>query len=128
MLFENSFQSILDASWKFIQTNAQYYKKIFMTPFYGWGSTISRLQSHYEETVYHSVLRSTLYSTDQPWKDERLRWPWSHLVVLNPGSLDWGSSALTTRLLILQNSTVLKNAIRKSYWIILHAIRGFNST
>ena len=26
--------------------------KNFMAPFYGWGSTISRLQSHYEETVY----------------------------------------------------------------------------
>ena len=23
-----------------------------MVPFYGWGSTVSRLQSHYEETVY----------------------------------------------------------------------------
>ena len=23
-----------------------------MTPFYGWGSTASRLQSHFEETVY----------------------------------------------------------------------------
>ena len=22
-----------------------------MAPFYGWGSTVSRLQSHYEETV-----------------------------------------------------------------------------
>ena len=24
----------------------------FIVPFYGWGSTVSRLQSHYEETVY----------------------------------------------------------------------------
>ena len=24
----------------------------FMTPFYGWGSTASRLQSDYEEEVY----------------------------------------------------------------------------
>ena len=23
-----------------------------MAPFYGWGSTVSRLQSHYKETVY----------------------------------------------------------------------------
>ena len=28
------------------------FKKYFMTPFYGWGSTVSRLQSCYEETVY----------------------------------------------------------------------------
>ena len=27
-------------------------KKKFMTPFYGWGSTVSRLQSHYKETDY----------------------------------------------------------------------------
>ena len=27
-------------------------KKTFMAPFYGWGSTDSRLQSHYEKTVY----------------------------------------------------------------------------
>ena len=26
-------------------------KKNFMAPFHGWGSTVSRLQSHYEETV-----------------------------------------------------------------------------
>ena len=29
-----------------------FFKKIFMTNFYGWGSTASRLQSHYKETVY----------------------------------------------------------------------------
>ena len=27
-------------------------KKNFMAPFYGWGSTASRLQSHFEEAVY----------------------------------------------------------------------------
>ena len=30
----------------------------FMLPFYGWGSTASRLQSHYEETVYFLPLSS----------------------------------------------------------------------
>ena len=29
-----------------------------MTPFYGWGSTASRLQSHYEEAVYFLPLSS----------------------------------------------------------------------
>ena len=24
----------------------------FMAPFYGWGSTVSRLPNHYEETVF----------------------------------------------------------------------------
>ena len=29
-----------------------YFQKNFMASFYGWGSTISKLQSHYKETVY----------------------------------------------------------------------------
>ena len=28
-------------------------------------------------TFYHSVPRSSWYSTDWPWKDKRLSWPWS---------------------------------------------------
>ena len=28
------------------------FKIYFMAPFYGWGSTASRLQSHFEEAVY----------------------------------------------------------------------------
>ena len=35
-----------------IQVQKQKKQKNFMTPFYGWGSTAARLQSHYEETVY----------------------------------------------------------------------------
>ena len=57
-----------------------------MAPFYGWGSTASRL-----EPLRGGCL---LY---QPRKDERLSRPWSHPVVLNMGPLDWESSALTTR-------------------------------
>ena len=44
---------------------------IFIVPFCGWGATASRLY------------RNSWYSLDQSWKDERLRWPWSHPVVLN---------------------------------------------
>ena len=33
-------------------------KKNFMAPFYRWGSTASRLQSHYEEEIYFSSLNS----------------------------------------------------------------------
>ena len=29
-----------------------YFKKKTMALFYGWGSAVSRLQSHFEETVY----------------------------------------------------------------------------
>ena len=51
-------------------------------------------------TFYHSVLRSSWYSFNRPQKDERPSWSWSFLVVLNPGPLDWESSALTTRPLL----------------------------
>ena len=30
----------------------KFFLKIFLVPFNGWGSTISKLQSHFEETVY----------------------------------------------------------------------------
>ena len=77
-----------------------------MAPFYGWGSTASRLQlqggsSRRQFTFYHSVPRNFWYSFYRPRKDERLSRPWSHPVVLNMGLLDWESSALTTRPLLL---------------------------
>ena len=75
-----------------------------MAPFYGWGSAISRLQSHYKEADYflQQVPRNSWYSFDQPWKDKRLGRLWSHPVVLNAGPLDWESSTLTTRPLFLR--------------------------
>ena len=45
-------------------------------------------------TFYHSVPRSSWYPFNRPRKDERLSWPWSHAVVLNPWTMDWESSAL----------------------------------
>ena len=36
------------------------FKKIFIAPFYGWGSTVSWLQSHYEETVYFLPLKKNI--------------------------------------------------------------------
>ena len=46
-----------------------------MAPFYGWGSTTSRLQSHYEESVYFLPFRSQkflilIWSTSEGWKAE----------------------------------------------------------
>ena len=35
-----------------------------------------------EFTFYHYVSRNYWYSLHQSWKDERMRWPWSHPVVL----------------------------------------------
>ena len=43
-------------------------KKNFMTPFYGWGSTVSRLHSHYEKAVYWMSWNLS----DQVRKDKRL--------------------------------------------------------
>ena len=50
-------------------------KNNFRTPFYGWGSTLSRLQSHFEETVYFLPFISQElllldWSTSDGWKDE----------------------------------------------------------
>ena len=74
-----------------------------MAPFHGWGSTISRLQSHFEETFYffHSTPKTSWYSFNQPQEDKRLSKPWSHPVVLNLGLLDWETSALTTKPLVV---------------------------
>ena len=46
----------------------------------GWGSTVSRLQSHYEKTVYFlSVsLRRSWYSSDQPRKNEYRIYSFAH--------------------------------------------------
>ena len=45
-----------------------------MAPIYGWGSTVSRLQNHFEETVYFLQCSSQefLVLNDQPWQDEKL--------------------------------------------------------
>ena len=47
-----------------------------MAPFYGWASTASRLQSHYDEAVYflplssHKFLVVLIWSTSEIWKAE----------------------------------------------------------
>ena len=74
-------------------------KKNFMVPFYGWSSTAT---SRRQFTFYHSVPRNSWYSFYWPWKDEMLSQPWSHLVILNMRPLDWESSTLTTRPLLLK--------------------------
>ena len=72
-----------------------------MVPFYGWGSTASRLEPLRGGSLLFTTKFSEIPGTHyQPQKDERLSWPWSHPVVLNTGPLDWESSALTTRPLL----------------------------
>ena len=48
-----------------------------MAPFYGWGSTVSSLQSHFEETVGFLPLSSQdfLVTFNQPQKGERVSQP-----------------------------------------------------
>ena len=62
----------------------------------GYRATLRR-----QFTFYPSVPRSSWYSVSQPQKDERLSLPWSHPAVLKPGNLDWESSTLTTRPLLV---------------------------
>ena len=64
-----------------------------MAPFYGWGLTTSRLQSHYDEEVYFLPLNSqkSWFLFDQPQKDERL----SELNLEPPSGLEQGTPGLT---------------------------------
>ena len=72
-----------------------------MAPFYGWGSTASRLEPIRGGSLrFTKVPRNSWYSFYRPWKDERLSQPLSHPVVLNTGPLDWESSILITRPLL----------------------------
>lgn len=65
-------------------------------------TTVSRLPSHFEEiTFFLHVPRSYWYSFDSSQKDERLSWPWSHTMALNPEALDWKTNTLTIRSLLL---------------------------
>ena len=54
----------LTKSWFY--TNKKKLKKNFMAPFYGWVSFISRLQIHFEETVYFNIVRRGVQSPT--WK------------------------------------------------------------
>ena len=78
-------------------------KKNFMTTFLliGFNYIKVTVTSRRKFTFYHSVPRNTWYSFFRPRKDERLIRPWSHPVVSSMGPLDWQSSALTTRPLLL---------------------------
>ena len=71
-----------------------------IAPFYGWGSTASRLESHFEEAVYFLPLSSQKLLV---LMDEKLNRARSHPVVLNTGPLDLESSALTARPLFHKN-------------------------
>ena len=60
-------------------------KKNFIAPFYGWGSTASRLEPLRGGQKFLVLIY-------RPRKDERLSRPWSQLVVLKTEPLVWESS------------------------------------
>ena len=67
-----------------------YFKKDVRVHFYGWGSTASRLQSHYEETVYFLALNPQkflvlIWSTSERWKAELTLEPLSWFEHATPG-------------------------------------------
>ena len=73
--------------------------KNFMAPFYEWGSNVSRLQSHCEETIYFLPLSLQeflvlILSTSEEWKTESNLEPPSGFELGTPSR---ESSALTTR-------------------------------
>ena len=124
---KNSFLHII---WHSVMADAQNLNlKNFMAPFYGWSSTASRLHtatSRRQFTFYHSVPWNSWYSFYRPQKDERLSWPWSHPLVLNTGSLDWESSALTTRPLLHKKiwnaSRICVSSFRRGHANLLYIV------
>ena len=98
------------------------FNKNFMAPFYGWGSTASRL----EPLQGGSLLFTTQFpeipgiSFYRPRKDERLSQPWSHPVVLNTGPLDWESSTLKVHKSRFQNLPICSNSYKNNTLKILH--------
>ena len=87
-----------------------------MAPFYGWGSTVSRLEPLRGGSLLlplspQKFLILTL-STSEGWKTESTLEP---PVVLNTGPLDWESSTLTTRSLSLIKAE-MKLVLRKTLW------------
>ena len=74
--------------------------------------------SHFKEAVSFLPLnpQEFLVLLYQPWKDERLSRPWSHLVLLNTGPPDWESSALTTRPLLYYGKHCKRKISKTSYF------------
>ena len=100
------------------------FKKYFMAPFYGWGSTASRLEPIWggnllfpnkfpkvPGTQFINVRRIKVFD------GRRISGPLSHPVVLNTGPLDWESSTLTTRPLLHKPKGHQVSQQSFSYWV-----------
>ena len=79
-------------------------KKQLYSPFFLWmgfNCLKATATSRRQFTFYHLVPRNSWYSFYRTRKDERLSRPCNNPVVFNTGPLDWESSALTTRPLLI---------------------------
>ena len=81
-------QSIYHKNLVDLRDYTKFYKLLnlnFMALFYGWDSTVSGLQSHYEETFYFLPVSPEEFLVLILWKwmDERLSLLWSHPVIWN---------------------------------------------
>ena len=82
-------------------------KKNFVVPFYGWDSTFSRLQSHYEETVYFLQLSPQeflvlIWSTLEEWKAESNLEPPSDICPYSLRKVPYITMQMTAHCLSLQ--------------------------
>ena len=105
-----------------------FFKKNFTAPFYGWGSTASRLEPIQGGSLLFTTKFPEIPGAFWPQKDERLSQPWSHPVVLNTGTLDWESSTLTTRpmLLVYYPTFYLFNCLTKHFHFSFIKVSGNN--
>ena len=91
-----------------------------MAPFCGRSSNASMLKSLWEGSLLFTTKFPEIpqYSFYQPWKYERLSWPWSHPVALNTGPQDLESSTLTTRPLLqilkFMTSSIVQTRMNKN--------------
>ena len=114
---------ILMMQYIFVSANRFYkVKENFQAPFYGWGSTASRLEPLRGGSLLFTTkfpeIPGTHFINLGRMKDS---WLWSHLVILNAGLLDWESSTLTTTP-VLHNKIIEQNGENK---IIEHLYRVF---
>ena len=90
-----------------------------MAPFYGWGSTASKLQPLQGGSLLVTIQFPEIPGTH--FMDLRRMKGWVDLgdsVVLNTGLLDWESSALTTRLLL--QSQIIEKLIHNHLTVFLN--------
>ena len=92
-------------------------KKQLYGPFLwmGFNCLKATATSRRQFTFYHLVPRNSWYSFYQPQKDERLRRPWSHPVVLNTGFSLY--SLIIGNYWLRLSKSCLSLALSVKYWL-----------